>query len=101
MATDWKAFTSIIPLIGVVIGWVLGMLTRYFDQVMFGAKLKIDHPVPGSMDENATDVYIKFRVRNNRTHRIAKSSRAYLVELHKMSNGRVISENLLPDSFQL
>lgn len=98
MATDWKAFSGII---GVVIGWVLGIMTRHFEQVWFGAKLKIDHHVPGNKDENAADVYIRFRVQNSTEHRVAKSSRAYLVELHKMSNGQVVSENLLPDSFQL
>lgn len=98
MATDWKVFSGII---GVVIGWMLSMLTRLFEEGLFGAKLKIDYRVPANKDENPDDVYIRFRVQNNNERRIAKSCRAYLVELHKMSNGRIVSENLLPDSFQL
>jgi hypothetical protein len=98
MATDWKAFNGIIgSILGVFVGWML----RYLDEVFFGAKLKIDYRITGNKDENATDVYIKFRVQNVTKRRVAKSTRAYLVELHKMSNGRVVSENLLPDSFQL
>ena len=59
MATDWKVFSGFI---GVVIGWMLSILTRRFEQVWFGAKLKIDCRVLGNKDENATDVYIRFRV---------------------------------------
>ena len=74
MATDWKAFHGII-------GVVVGLMLRYLEEVLFGAKLKIDYHVPGNKDENATDVYIKFRVQNVTKRRVAKSSRAYLVEL--------------------
>ena len=99
MVTDWKTFLGII---GVVVGWMLVTLTRYFEEVWFGARLKIDcHGVPGNKDENADAVYMKFRVRNSNQRRVAKNCRAYLVELHKISNSKVISENLISDSFQL
>ncbi len=84
-----------------VVGWVLGIMTRHFEEVWFGAKLKIDCNVPGNKDETPDDVYNKFRVQNGTKRHVARSCRAYLVELHKISNGKVVSENLIPDSFQL
>lgn len=99
MSTDWKAFGAII---GVVVGWMLAILTRHFEEVWFGAKLKIDcNRVPGNKDENPDDLYIKFRVQNSTERHVAKSCRAYLVELHKISNGKVVSDNLISDTFQL
>jgi hypothetical protein len=41
------------------------------------------------------------RVENSTKRHVAKHCRAYLVELHKISNTKVISENLTPDTFQL
>jgi hypothetical protein len=64
MTIDLKGFGS---LICVAVGWMLAMLTRHFEEVWFGAKLKIDcNNVPGTKDENhPTDVYVKFRLRNS------------------------------------
>jgi hypothetical protein len=79
MAIDWKVFSG---LIGVVLGWLLGILTRHFEELWFGAKLKIECDVPGNKDENDTHVYIRFLLQNTNKRRVAKSCRAYLVELH-------------------
>ncbi len=87
---------------GVVLGWVLAIITRPFDVVWFGAKLGVEcKNVPGNKDETPDGIFIKFRVQNSTKRRVAKSCRAYLVELHKISNNKVISENLIPDTFQL
>jgi hypothetical protein len=88
--------------LGVVVGWVLATVTRHFEEVWFGAKLTIDcQHAPGNKDETADRIYIKFRVQNTTKRRVAKNCRAYLVELHRISNGRVVSENLISDTFQL
>jgi len=90
------------PIIGVVIGWMLVILTRHLEQIWFGAKLKIDcQHAPGKTDETPVAVFMKFRVRNSAERHVAKNCRAYMVELHKVSNGKVVSENLISDTFQL
>ncbi len=96
---DWKAFIGIA---GVVVGWMLSIVTRHFEEVWFGAKLRIDcKGVPGNTDQNLQDAYVRFRVQNTTDRRIAKSCRAYLVALHKFSNNKEVSENLISDTFQL
>jgi hypothetical protein len=94
---------TVIPaLTGVILGWGLNILSRRFEEAWFGAKLVIDgEEAPGRRDETADKVYLRFSVRNTRERHLCKNCRAYLVELHKISDGKVISENLLPDSFQL
>lgn len=99
MARIWTVAGGII---GVVVGWMLSILTRHFEEVWFGAKLTIEcNGVPGNKDENPDDLYIKFRVRNSTERHVAKNCRAYLVDLHKISNGKVVSGGLIPDTFQL
>jgi hypothetical protein len=89
-------------IIGVVVGWALGTMTRHFEQVWLGPKLTIAcKDVPGNKDETPDNVFVKFRVENSTQRHGAKNWRAYLVELHKISNTKVISENLISDSFQL
>ena len=69
---------------------------------MVRRKLVIEgQKAPGNKDETADKAYMRFCVRNTTARRVAKSCRAYVVELYKISNGKVISGNLLPDSFQL
>jgi hypothetical protein len=69
---------------------------------LFGARLKIAFTdVPGSKDETPDNIFVKFRVENSTMRHVAKNCRAYLVEVHKISNAKVISENLIPDTFQL
>jgi hypothetical protein len=90
------------PIIGVVLGWGLATLTRRFEEILFGAKLKIDcRDAPGKRDETSDFIFIKFRVQNNTQRRVAKNCRAYLVELHKMSNNKLTSVNLISDTFQI
>ena len=38
---------------------------------------------------------------NSTKRRVAKNCRAYLVGLHRVSNNKVVSENLIADTFQL
>jgi hypothetical protein len=90
------------PTIGVAVGWVLSLLTRHREEFWFGPKLVIDgQKVPGTKGDTPEKVYVRFRVRNTTERRVAKNCRAYLVELHKISNGKLTSENLITDSFQL
>jgi hypothetical protein len=97
-----KSFDPIFGLIGVIIGWGLTVVARRWEEAWFGAKLAIEGgKAPGRKGETADKVYMRFRVRNTTERRIAKHCRAYIVELHKISNDKVISENLLVDSFQL
>ncbi len=93
----------LLGLIGVIVGWGLTFLTRRFEEKWFGARLVIDgKEAPANKDETADKAYMRFRVRNTTERRVAKNCRAYIVELHKVSNGgQVVSGNLLPDSFQL
>ena len=85
-----------------LLGWGLATLTRYFDEIWFGAKLTIDcRDAPGKRDETTDTVFMKFRVQNSTKRRVAKNCRAYLVALHKYSNGKAISENLVSDTFQI
>jgi hypothetical protein len=44
---------------------------------------------------------MKFRVQNVRKRRVAKNCRAYIIGLYKLSNNKIISENLQPESSQL
>jgi hypothetical protein len=102
MATNWSPIIggiigSISGLIGVIFGWML----RYLDEVLFGPKLKIDCNPPGNTDENPIDVYMRFRVQNTAKRRVARNCRAYVVGIYKASKKKVISDNLIADTFQL
>lgn len=97
-----KSLGPIFGLIGVTIGWVFTVVTRRWEEAWFGAKLAIEgRKAPGHKSETADKVYMKFRVQNTTERRIAKHCRAYIVELHKISNRKVISQNLVTGSFQL
>jgi hypothetical protein len=96
MATDYIGVLS-----GVVVGVVVGLTLRYLEEVLFGAKLKIDCKHPGNTDENANDFYIRFCVQNSARRRVARNCRAYLVGIYKASKRKVISDNLIADTFQL
>lgn len=88
--------------VGSVLGWVLAIMTRHYEQVWFGAKLTIAcKDVLGNKDETPDNVFVRFSVQNINQRHVAKNCRAYLVELHKISNAKVISENLISDTFQL
>jgi hypothetical protein len=90
------------PSVGVVVGWTLAVITRHFEEVWFGARLKVDcQGEPGNKAETDNDVWIKFRVQNTKKRKVAKNCRAYLVALHRISNNKVVSGNLISDSFQL
>jgi hypothetical protein len=94
LADLWKWLTVVMN-----ISWV-GSIN--LEQVLFGAKLKIAcKNVSGNKDETPDNVFVKFRVENSTQRHVAKNCRAYLVELHKISNTMVISQNLIPDTFQL
>jgi hypothetical protein len=87
--------------VGVIVGWILGMCSRYFDDRLFGAKLTIDcGTAPGNRIESPDSLYIKFCVRNTK-RRVAKNCRAYIVALHEFSNGRTIGQSVMSDSFQI
>jgi hypothetical protein len=89
------------PVVGVIVGWVLAVFTRHFEDRWFGAKLKIDcGKAPGNKMEAPDFVYIKFCVRNTR-RRVAKNCRAYIVALHEVSNGKKIGDSVMHDSFQI
>jgi hypothetical protein len=89
-------------LLGIFLGWLLSLLTRRYEDVWFGAKLKIDaEHAPQHKTDTGDRIYMRFRVRNTTKRRIAKDCRAYLVALHEVGGSRPISENLLPDSYQI
>lgn len=100
---EWIMFLrAFAPIIGVVVGWMLVILTRHLEQIWFGAKLKIDcQRAPGKTDETPAAKFVKFRVQNSTQRHVAKNCRAYLVELHKVSNSKIVSGNLISDTFQL
>jgi hypothetical protein len=94
--------SSGLPLIGVVIGWVLGIFTQPLQSAFFGPKLLIDClTAPGRIGQGPDNVYMKFRVRNKRKRSVARNCRAYLIAIYQISNNKVISDNLRPDSAQL
>jgi hypothetical protein len=94
--------SSGLPLLGVGLGWVLGIFTQPLQGAFFGPKLVIDcERAPGKIGENADNRYMKFRVRNFRKRSIAKNCRPYIIAIHKVSSGKVISDNLRRDSAQL
>ena len=67
-------------IVSVAVGWVLATMTRHFDAVWFGAKLKIVcKDAVGNRDETRHAVFIKFRVENRTKRHVAKNCRAYLV----------------------
>ena len=80
-------------ILGVILGWLLTAITRHNEEVWFGARLHIDcQRAPGNKSETCDDVYVKFRVCNKAKRRVAKNCRAYLVDLRKLSNSKIVSE---------
>jgi hypothetical protein len=83
-----------LPLIGVVIGWGLGIFTRPLQDMLFGPKLVIHcDDAPGKTDEAPQGIYMKFLVRNMSRRSVARNCRAYLVAIHEVRSGRVMKEN--------
>jgi hypothetical protein len=90
------------PIFGVIVGFLLSTVSRVFDEAWFGPKLVIDcQHAPRNREEANDKLYVRFRVRNLNKRRMAKQCYAYIVGLHKMTDGKEVSENLLADSFQL
>ncbi len=90
------------PIFGVIVGFLLSTISRAFDEAWFGPKLVIDcEGAPKNKDESNDKLWVRFRVRNLNKRRMAKQCYAYLVGLYKITDGRIVSENLLADSFQL
>jgi hypothetical protein len=89
-------------MLGALVGVVLGFFLKPLEERWLSAKLKIDfEKVPGNKDATDDRLYIRFRVSNKTERRIAKQCPAYVTELYKVSDGRVVDDNLLSDSFQL
>jgi hypothetical protein len=95
---------SVLPssLIGVIIGWGLGIFTRPLQDACFGSRFVIDcEKAPGKIAQGPNAVYMKFRVRNTRKRSIARNCRAYIISIHEVRNNRVMPDDLKPDSAQL
>jgi hypothetical protein len=70
--------------------------------MLFGPKLIIHcDDAPGKTDEAPHGIYMKFLVRNMSKRTVARNCRAYLISIHEVRNGRVMKEDLKPDSVQL
>jgi hypothetical protein len=67
------SFSEFSGTFGVVLGWLLAIITRHFDDVWFGAKLGIEcKGVPGNKDETSDGIFIEFRVQNSTKRRVSK-----------------------------
>lgn len=86
----------IIPLFGVILGWVL---TSFQDRV-FGAKLIIDCPDRGSIVLIPDFTFVKLRIQNIRP-KVAKSCHAYIVSMSEVHGALTIGQSLINDSFQI
>jgi hypothetical protein len=67
------SLSPILGLVGVVIGWGLTVVSRRWEEKLFGTKLVIDGgKAPGRKTETGDKVYMRIRVQNTTERRIAK-----------------------------